>query len=374
MYQTVLYGTFLLMFFIQLYYYLNVFRRATRHTIRLADNAEQPPVSVVICATNEHDNLLHNLPVILEQKYPRFDVIVVNDCSTDKTEELLSSLKLKYDNLYYSNVETNEKFKHDRKLAITLGIKASQYDHIIFTGADCMPPNNQWLASMQAGFASDPAFLVGYCNYTALSRTKRCDFIYTALFALNAVHKGFPFYINFKNAGISKKMFLDNKGFYNLTRFPNSEATLFVCRNANARNAVVNLLPDSITQSSQRLSTKQWWKERGTLSSLFSLGKRGQGVRHLELYSRLFYYFTEITLLCLAFNHYFESMMLVGLVVIPAFVRLCLQISILGRIKKVWHEKGIAFALFLYDRWSLILAFFIALSRPNLYKIKNINK
>ena len=372
-YQVVLYGVFALSFFIQLYYYLNVFRCATRRTAHLADKAEQPPVSVIICATNEHDNLARNLPRILEQKYPRFDVIVVNDCSTDKTEELLSALKLKYKNLYYSNVEINERFKHDRKLAITLGIKASQYENVIFTAADCTPPNNLWLASMQAGFAAAPDFVLGHCNHAALGKAMRCDFIYTSLFAFNAVRKGVPFKISFKNVGIRTKMFFDNNGFFNLTRFPNSEETLFVCRNANAKNTALNLLPDSIMQSGERLTFKQWWAQRITLSSLLAQGRRGQAVRHLELYSRLMFYFSAIMLAGLTANGYIAPAVLFWLMAAPViFVRFCLQMVIFRRIKKVWGEKNIAFALLLYDAYSLFLAVFIALARPNLYKTKPI--
>jgi glycosyltransferase involved in cell wall biosynthesis len=365
-YQIVLYGAFALAFFVQLYYYLNVFRCATRYTP--PPQAEQPPVSVVICSTNEHDNLARNLPIILQQKYPLFDVIVINDCSTDKTEELLSVMKMKYKNLYYSNVEANERFKHDRKLAITLGIKASQYEHIIFTAPDCTPTSNQWLAAMQAGFAAQADFVLGHCIYTNLTTTQRCDAIYTQLFAINAAIKGFPYKISYKNFGINKKMFLSKSGFANLSRFPNSEETLFVCNNATNKNTAINLSHDSITTSSQQFSLGQWWRQRTTLSSLFALGRRGQGVRHAEMLSRTIFYLCETAMVWLAVEDYVPAALAAIMIAPLTFIRLCLQISVYSRIKKVWNEKNIAAGLFFYDRWSPIMSALLALCRPNLYR------
>jgi glycosyltransferase involved in cell wall biosynthesis len=369
-YQIALYSVFAAAFLIQAYYYLNVFRCATRAT-PLPQSTSQPPVSVVIYSTNEYENLNNNLPLFLEQKYPRFDVIVINDCSTDKSEELLSTLKMRYKNLYYSNVEKNDRFKHDRKLAITLGIKASQYDNIIFTAPNCIPPNNEWLAAMQAGFASQPHFVLGHCNYTALSAAKRCDAIYTQLFAIYAARKGFPFYASYKNLGINRTMFLDSKGFANMSRLQNSEETMFICRKANAKNTIVNLAAGSIMSCSQRLTFRQWWRQRITQSALFALGGRGQTIRHLEMLSRALFYLAEVALAVLTYGNYVPVVSAALLVLPLTFIRLYLQAIVFRRIKKVWKERNILAGLFLYDRWSPILALIIALCRPNLYKIKS---
>ncbi|GHT68061.1 hypothetical protein FACS189452_06990 [Bacteroidia bacterium] len=277
---------------------------------------------------------------------------------------------MKYKHLHYSNVELNEKFKHDRKLAITLGVKASQYNDIIFTTPDCIPPNHQWLASMQAMFAKHPDFVIGHCNYLNASKLVRCDNIYTSLFAISAARKGFPFKVTFKNLGISKKMFLNNKGFANINHFPNSEETLFVCRNATAKNTVVALSKNNIMMSSQRLAFKHWWWQRVTQASLFAMGKRGQSLHHFEMFSRILFYLSEIALATLAILNYDT---LIAIMIVPLIlIRLLLQMIVFQRIRIVWKENNIMLSLFLYDRWSPILALFIALLRPDLRKIKTI--
>jgi hypothetical protein len=255
-------------------------------------------------------------------------------------------------------------------LAITLGIKASQYNNIIFTTPDCAPPNQQWLASMQAMFATHPDFVIGHCNYLNVSKLMRCDNIYTSLFAISSARKGFPFKTTFKNLGISKTMFLDNKGFANINHFPNSEETLFLCRNATAKNTVVALTTNSIMASSQRLAFKHWWRQRVTQASLFAMGKRGQSLHHFEMFSRTLFYLSEIALAALAILNYDT---LIAIMTVPLIVvRLFFQMIVFQRIRIVWKEKNIMLSLFLYDRWSPVLALFIALLRPNLRKIKTI--
>ena len=50
------------------------------------------PVSIIICARNEADNLQNLLPSVLEQDYPDYEVIVVNDCSEDNSYDVLGNI------------------------------------------------------------------------------------------------------------------------------------------------------------------------------------------------------------------------------------------------------------------------------------------
>lgn len=129
---------------IQLFYYLGIYNRI--HTRNIADKKnelhftkELPPLSVIICARNESANLRQFLPAILEQDYPQFEVIVINDGSTDESEEVLSTFEEKYQHLYHSFTPESARYISRKKLALTLGIKASKYDWLVFTEANCNP-------------------------------------------------------------------------------------------------------------------------------------------------------------------------------------------------------------------------------------------
>ena len=83
---------------IQLIYFWFFYRRlAFGHDKGIS--VQKLPVSIVICARNEYQNLLTYLPGILEQDYPEFEVVVVNDASDDESIYLLRDFAKKYSNL-----------------------------------------------------------------------------------------------------------------------------------------------------------------------------------------------------------------------------------------------------------------------------------
>ena len=94
-------------FIIQLIYYFGLYNRIHVHHKAVGKEEvhfirELPPLSVILCARNEAENLRKILPAILEQDYPQFEVIVINDASTDDTEDMLGVMEEKYPYLYHS--------------------------------------------------------------------------------------------------------------------------------------------------------------------------------------------------------------------------------------------------------------------------------
>ncbi len=88
-----------------IYFYTAVWvrnRREKKGQIVFSD--EQPPVSVIVCAKNEADNLNEFLPLILEQDYPEYEVIIINGGSTDDSEEVLSKFQRLYLHLYVTHL------------------------------------------------------------------------------------------------------------------------------------------------------------------------------------------------------------------------------------------------------------------------------
>ena len=90
-----------ILFIIQLIYYFGLYNRIHVHNKAVGKEEvhfirELPPLSVILCARNEAENLRKILPAILEQDYPQFEVIVINDASTDDTEDILGVMEEKY--------------------------------------------------------------------------------------------------------------------------------------------------------------------------------------------------------------------------------------------------------------------------------------
>jgi len=115
-------------------------------------------VSVVICARNEADALLTNLPAILTQDHPKFEVIVVDHGSDDKTSFLLEDLKVTYTNLRVIHCPY---IKAGKRGPLDLGIRNSLYPNILVTDADCYPISKNWISLMTAPLLDDFELVLG---------------------------------------------------------------------------------------------------------------------------------------------------------------------------------------------------------------------
>ena len=375
-YIYVLYSIFLLCTLAQLYYYVVHFGRVV-HFRSCPDGGRdgvQRPVSIVICAKNEQQSLKENLPLFLKQDYPTFEVVVVNDGSTDESEMLLYEIKQHHSNLQITTIEQDRKFAHDKKLAITVGIKAAGYDAILFAEPDCAPPSDKWLSAMSQAFGAEGEVVVSYCcnrRHGGLAgKIMRADSVFSALFSLHAAIKGKPYRSTIKNMGVSQALFFRNKGFASYTAYPQSEETLFLCRNANRKNTRVALTRDAILSSSQRLTFGQWFQQKCTYASLMGMGKRGKSHIRAEMLSRVLYFLCIALLIGVAVQ---RQLYLPLLAAVPLMLaRFTVKLVVLGKAAKRLQEHGLTAWLLLYDIFSPILAAITSMAQPNLHKIKKI--
>jgi cellulose synthase/poly-beta-1,6-N-acetylglucosamine synthase-like glycosyltransferase len=85
---------------IQLFYVFYFYARfAYRRSKPSTDNPQYPPISVIIAARNESDNLYEHLPSILSQDYPNYEVIVVNNQSIDDSNWILTAFAQQFPQL-----------------------------------------------------------------------------------------------------------------------------------------------------------------------------------------------------------------------------------------------------------------------------------
>lgn len=155
---------------VQIIYYLVLYSRIGRRNRKEQRNElhftqELPPLSVIICAHDEVENLRRNLPAILAQDYPDFEVIVINDGEKNESEDYLLQLEEQYRNLYHSFVPDSSRYISRKKLAVTLGIRASRHDWLVLTEANCQPQSNQWLRLMARNFTPHTGVVLGYSGY-----------------------------------------------------------------------------------------------------------------------------------------------------------------------------------------------------------------
>lgn len=129
-------GISLIGFVILSLYYLIAYARPLRASKRTDDTLEEGnklPVSIIIYAKNDSENLKKHLPALLTQDYPEYQVVVINDGSSDDTDDTLKFFQNEYKHLYHTYVPSAARYLSRRKLAFTLGVKAAKYDILLFT-------------------------------------------------------------------------------------------------------------------------------------------------------------------------------------------------------------------------------------------------
>ena len=156
-----------LFFLIQIIYIGGVYSKLHTYFRRPkeAEPVDLPPVSVILVTKDAGEALNENLPAILEQDYPEFEVIVINDKSAGEDEFILKRLASRYTNLYHTFIPETARYVSRKKLGIAMGIRASRYEWIVVTGPFCRPVSSDWLKCLAREMTPETDIVLGYSNY-----------------------------------------------------------------------------------------------------------------------------------------------------------------------------------------------------------------
>lgn len=267
-YKSFIFWGFALFFLIQIIYYWLVFGLfAFRKNKTKTDTAPNKlPISVVIAAKDEYYNLEKNLPLILEQEYPDFEVIVVNDCSSDESDSLLKQLKQKYPHLVNVQVCGNYNKYSGKKFPLSLGIKSAKNDYLILTDADCQPKSKLWLKSIQHHFSEGKEIVLGYGAYEYrkgfLNKIIRFDTFYIALQYFSMALLKMPYMGVGRNLAYKRDLFIKNKGFTSHYNVMSGDDDLFINQISNKRNTAIEFSHQSHTVSAPKEQFGYWLHQK----------------------------------------------------------------------------------------------------------------
>lgn len=252
---------------IQLLYHWIVYVRMAAHKTRpFSLLREKAPVSVVIAARDEYMNLYENLPAILEQDYPEYEVIVVNNESTDDSAILLRNFQLQYPHLKVINLERNLNFFKGKKFPLSLGIRAAKNEILVFTDADCKPATADWLSHMEGNFTENTDIVLGVGQYSTrkglLNYFVRYETFMIALQYLSFALAGMPYMGVGRNMSYRKSLFMSQKGFISHYRVSSGDDDLFVNHASRVANIEIQAHPDSHTLSRPVTSLKRYFIQK----------------------------------------------------------------------------------------------------------------
>lgn len=322
---------------------LAVYRLPNQHL-----EAVNLPISVIISARNESQNLTQYLPAILEQDYPQFEVVVVNDCSVDDSHQVLLNFGKNYPHLKLVTVTEHPRFKTGKKFALTMGIKAATYEHLLFTDADCQPASPHWVTRMAANFTGNTQIVLGYSPYIKtggfINAFTRFETLKTGINYLSAALNRNAYMGIGRNLAYTKSLFFACKGFASHLHILAGDDDLFVNSNATASNTAVEIHPDAFTFS----------ESKQTIASYFRQKKRHMGVgklyknkhRRMLSFEALTGFLFYITMgLCL----YYRQQPMIFIVAGAYLVRLIVQVIIYQQSAKKLTGTALIWFLPIYD-------------------------
>lgn len=339
-------GLFAIFFVVQMLYYIVFYMKMARYKQSGQPESKLPPVSIVICARDEAANMQKNLPAVLSQDYPDFEVIVVNDCSQDETEELLLELKAKYKNLRTTIIKEDQKFSHGKKLAVTIGIKAAKNEWLLLTDADCYPVSNNWIRKMAAGFSDSKSIVLGYGGYEhkkgLLNNLSRFDTFFIALQYAGFALAGKPYMGVGRNLAYRRSLFFNNKGFARHSNLQSGDDDLFINEVATKSNTAVVIDPESFTRSIPKTTFSAWLAQK---KRHLTTGKYYRGNHKLllgtENISRILFYLFFILMLVNQTYLYLTLALFI--------IRLITQLAIFKTAMKRLNEKDLFLSSLVYD-------------------------
>ena len=191
----ILLSVLVLLYLIQLYFVKGYFLPLLRHSTN--PSSKELPISVIICAKNERDNLNRHIPLICSQDYSDFEVLIMDDHSSDDTKSVVEGLQKSFDNIRYLQASESIKNKPGKKWALSEARTYAKYDHLLLTDADSMPMSNQWIKKMTNDYNDGYRVVLGIGQYhlrnSLTNNLVQYETLFTAISYLGMAFKGFPY-------------------------------------------------------------------------------------------------------------------------------------------------------------------------------------
>ena len=230
------------------------------------------PVSIIICARNEADNLRRNLESILSQHYlqhgkPDFEVIVVNDASTDHTREVLAEFAANRKHLRIIEIPPDaDRCFPGKKYPLSVGIAAASHDYLLLTDADCCPAGKLWMTRMCAPFWAGKEIVAGYGAYRKasgwLNRFIRCETVFTFFQLHRMALLDMPYMAVGRNMAVKKSLLLAAQEHPLWSITPSGDDDLLVRLCATPNNFYVNTHPESFTCTDAKATLGEYLSQK----------------------------------------------------------------------------------------------------------------
>jgi glycosyltransferase involved in cell wall biosynthesis len=332
---------FFIFSFIQIIYYGFIFSKFSFLKKQPKVVSFSEPVSVVICAKNEEKNISSLLDILLKQNYSNYEILVIDDASSDKTQEILESYELKNPKIKVVKVENNEAFWGNKKWALTLGIKTTKYENLLFTDADCKPNSEFWIQNMVQNFTQEKTIVLGYSPYIKiknswLNKLIRFETLFAAIQYFSWAKAGKTYMGVGRNLAYKKTEFYNQNGFINHMKLHSGDDDLFINTASNKTNTTIEFSKESFIYSEPKKTWKDWILQKRRHLTTVKYYKTFDKFQ-LGLFFISQFYFVVLAIILLSFLH--QWIVVVSIVGFRYF----LNYIIIGKAARKLNENSLIF-------------------------------
>ena len=361
--SNIILSSFTAIIVIQLFYYLYFFLRLAIYKKPSKLVHSEQPLSVVICARDEANNLATYLPGVLVQKYnTTHEVVLVNDNSEDETKYLLEEFKKSFKNLNTVLLSQEAKMINGKKFPLSIGIKSAKNETLLLTDADCVPASEYWMQLMQDGYDDGIEIVLGYGAYRKkpglLNKLIRFETFQTALQYFSYALAGMPYMGVGRNLSYKKEVFMRNKGFSSINQLPGGDDDLFINQVANKHNTSIVIDHDAHTISEPKTNFHDWVNQKYRQYSTSRYYKIGHSTL-LSIYALSQFLVYPVLIIALFLTHQYSFILTLWA------IRLVIQGTILWSTMKKLNELDLWPWFILFDLGSM---FYYLFTLPSVWK------
>ncbi len=354
----IIFITFCIVIIVQIFYYFFLFGKFS--FLKLNDLSKKHlDVSVVICAKNEAENLKTFLPKISDQNYAAFEIVLVDDTSSDDSLQIMQQFKSKFNSksLHIQIISIPKEKSKGKKAALSKGIHAAKNEFILLTDADCQPVSKEWISEITSNFTKEKTIILGYGAYqkikkSFLNKLIRYETLLTALQYFSYAVAGKTYMGVGRNIAYKKDAFIKAAGFTNHINIASGDDDLFINQIANKTNTAICFTRNSFTISEPETNFHKWiHQKRRHITTASHYKKNHQLLLGLFYVSQILFWILSVSLLILKIFPVFT--------IILILIRFIIWYIVIAKTAKKLNEKDLIGFSPIYEISVIFIQFYI---------------
>ncbi len=224
---------------------------------------KEPGVSIIVCYKDAGVQIYHTVEAILKQQYNNFEVIAIDDFSSDDGTDRLKSMDDHRLILMTANLN-----RPGKKAALSEAIREAKNDILLFTDADCIPVGGEWISSMVKKMIEKEGveIVLGYGPMNKkggwLNRFSRFETIMTAMQYFSYAITGMTYMGVGRNLMYRKTLFERIQGFEKHLDLPSGDDDLLIAQGSNPHNVSICLDPASFMYSDAKTTVMEFLNQK----------------------------------------------------------------------------------------------------------------